>query len=84
MLEAGRLEEVDAAVVELARSTARALEAAEVDDDAVYTELAAVARVHLAALERLACVGQGSQPDALDALIAELSGPLGDQTRRRP
>ena len=85
MREGGRLEPVDDAVVELARSTARALEAAEHDELAGYGELSAVARAHLAALDRLSCVGTGSSaPDAIEALLRELSGPVGDRTRRQP
>ena len=84
MRAAGRLEPVDDAVVELARSTARALAGAESDETTGYGELSAVARAHLAALDRLSCVGTGSAPDALEALIAELSGPVGDKARRRP
>ena len=83
MLEAGRLEAVDDAVVELVRATARALEGAESDPLTSYGEWSAVARAHLAALERLGSVGTGSGPDALEALLAELSGPMGDKARRR-
>ena len=85
MRAAGRLEPVDDAVVELARSTARALEAAELDETTGYGELSAVARAHLAALDRLSCVGAGSsEPDAIERLLAELSGPVGDRARRQP
>jgi hypothetical protein len=79
---AGRVERVDAATLALARSTAGALDdvvarAVAGEGAATFGEVASVARVHLAALARLTGTGEVA-PDGLDALLASLSGPLGD------
>lgn len=66
---AGRLEPVDAALVAVARTTARALDAA----DTSYVA-AIVVRAHLEALARL-LDRELSGPDPIDAFIASLRPP---------
>lgn len=79
LARADRLDELDDALVATVRATAEAFEAVERDADASFVEWAAVARVHLAALERLRAVAGGSGADPLAALVAALRTPLGDK-----
>jgi hypothetical protein len=73
----GRLEEVDAAAVALARHLASALD--EVDGSKLPAQTASLARVQLAALRTLRGVDDGSDRDAdLSELLAVLSAPVGD------
>jgi hypothetical protein len=81
MRAAGRIEDVDAGVVALARSTAAALDdagqAARLGSTA-WAEVASIARAHLAAVQALRGTGQGESVDEVDRLLAALSGPMGD------
>jgi hypothetical protein len=73
----GRLEEVDAAAVALARHLALALD--KVDGATMPAQTASLARVQLAALRTLRGVDDGSDRDAdLSELLAVLSAPVGD------
>jgi hypothetical protein len=71
----GKLEEVDAAAVALARHLALALD--RIDASAMPAQTASLARVQLAALRTLRGIDDGSERDAgVDELLAMLSAPL--------
>jgi hypothetical protein len=73
----GRLEEVDAAAVALARHLALALD--EVDGAKLPAQTASLARVQLAALRTLRGIDDGSERDAdVGELLAMLSAPVAD------
>jgi hypothetical protein len=73
----GRLEEVDAAAVALARHLARALD--DVDGAKLPAQTASLARVQLATLRTLRGIDDGSERDTgVDELLAMLSAPVGD------
>jgi hypothetical protein len=71
----GRIEEVDAATVALARHLAAALDA--VDPLEFPAQAASLARVQLSTLRTLRGTG-ADDDDGLADLVAALSGPMGD------
>jgi hypothetical protein len=78
--QGGRLEDVDAAAVALARHLAAVLD--EVDGARLPAQTASVARVQLAALRTLRGVDDDSDRDADAAdLLAMLSAPLPDEAQ---
>jgi hypothetical protein len=71
----GKLEEVDAAAVALARHLALALD--KVDGATMPAQTASLARVQLAALRTLRGIDDGTERDAdVGELLAMLSAPL--------
>jgi hypothetical protein len=72
----GRIEEVDAATVALARHLAAALDA--VDPVEYPAQVASLARAQLGTLRILRGAAVDADDDGLADLVAALSGPMGD------
>jgi hypothetical protein len=80
----GRLAEVDEAVVGLAQATADLLDEAIADPDEKTYAVAAIGRLHLAALMALQGRESGDVDAGLSEVIAALSTPLGYAGDRSP
>jgi hypothetical protein len=72
----GRIEEVDAGAIGLARHLARSLD--EVDVTKYPLAVASLARVQLAALASLRGVEERTPADGIDDLLAALRTPVGN------
>jgi hypothetical protein len=67
-----------AALIALAESTAKALDAASADDEGKKYAVALVARAHLQAVQSLLAIGAGESLDPFTAFVAGLSTPTLD------